>query len=85
MVNAFDLVATDPAEMKRHARPLSAENDEAIVEAVESAVDSGGLVIAAWGPHAKHRGRHAYLLDLLVTYPLNSLVVTADGYPGHPL
>lgn len=85
VVNAFDLVATDPRDMKRHAKPLSAENDDAILASVMRAVESGGITIAAWGPHAKHLGRHEQLLTLLKGLPLHSLIVTADGTPGHPL
>lgn len=85
VANAFDVVATYVADMKRHAFPCSPLNDGAILKAVERTQRSGGKVIAAWGPHAKHRDRHEQMLELLRGVDLLALVTTKDGYPGHPL
>lgn len=85
VTNAFDLVATDPKEMKRHPEPLSNQADAAILAAAERATKSGGMVIVAWGHNAAHRGRDGVLLDMLVGIPLYSLAVTKGGFPGHPL
>lgn len=85
VTNAFDLVATDPKDMKAHARPTSEINDLTIQLTAEACLASGGMVIAAWGPHAKHRDRHNDLLKIMAGVPLHALVVTKDGFPGHPL
>lgn len=85
VTNAFDLVATDPKDMKANAEPTREINDLAIQLTAEGCLASGGMVIAAWGPHAKHRDRHNELLKILAGVPLHALVVTKDGFPGHPL
>lgn len=85
VTNAFDLVATDPKEMKKHPRPLSGANNAAIVSAATRTIESGGQIIAAWGPNAAHQNRHAAMLKLLEDFPLYALVITKDGFCGHPL
>lgn len=85
VANAFDVVATYVGDMRRHRAPLSPSNNQSILDAAARAERSGGMVIAAWGPHAKHLDRHAQMLDLLVGIKLHALVTTKDGYPGHPL
>jgi hypothetical protein len=75
-------------ELKRRherAEPTREINDLAIQLTAEGCLASGGMVIAAWGPHAKHRDRHNELLKILAGVPLHALVVTKDGFPGHPL
>lgn len=86
VTNAFDLVATDPREMKRHPKPNTLENDEAIFEAVHRTVGSGGTVIAAWGKDGAHRGRDKFIGEMLCgVCQLHALAVTKEGQPGHPL
>lgn len=85
VVNAFDVVATDPAEMLMHPKPNTLENDESIFDAVTKAVESGGIAIAAWGPKAEHRRRDTFLLDMLSGIQLHALRITKDGFPSHPL
>lgn len=85
VVNAFDLVATDPRDMKRHPEPNSAENDKVILTAATVAVSSGGYVIAAWGANATHRNRHREMMELLKDVPLYALKLTQAGIPSHPL
>lgn len=84
VVNAFDIVATDPNDMKRHPKPLSEENDNAIVKAATRAVNSGGMVICGWGGNCT-QARHNELVRLLQGIPLHALKVNADGSPQHPL
>lgn len=84
VVNAFDLVATDPNDMKRHPKPLSDENDGAILAACQRAVNSGGMVICGWGGNCT-QARHNELVRLLHGIPLHALKVNADGSPQHPL
>lgn len=85
VTNAFDIVATDPRDMKRHQQPCSLENDRYVLEAANLAIESGGLVIAAWGSHAKHRGWDLQILDILNGIPLKAVAINDDGSPGHPL
>lgn len=85
VTNAFDLIATDPRDMKRHPQPCSLENDRHVLEAANRAVDSGGIVIAAWGSHAKHRGRDLQMLSLLNGIRLKAVALNKDGSCGHPL
>lgn len=85
VTNAFDVIATDPKDMKAHPLPCSAQNNEAILTAAKQAVESGGQVIAAWGPNAKHKRRHEEMIKLLRDIPLYALVITKDGICGHPL
>lgn len=84
VVNAFDLVATDPNDMKRHPKPLSDENDVAILAACKRAVDSGGMVICGWGGNCT-QARHYELTQLLRGIRTHALRVNADGSPQHPL
>lgn len=85
VVNAFDIVATDPKDMKRHPMPFSEKADISIRRAAERAIESGGIVIVAWGHNAAHLNRHKKMLALLEGIPLYSVAVTKDGFPGHPL
>ncbi len=86
MTNAYDLVSTVPMAMLRHDRPLTEENDIAIVIAAKRAHNSGGTVIAGWGKHC----RPARQADLMRTFsdigvPLWCLGINLDGTPKHPL
>ena len=82
--NAYDLVSTDPRLLKTHPAPLSPENDDAILDAVDKTMKSQGTVIAAWGGNVTP-GRHNQLLRLLAHVPLTALGVNFDGSPSHPL
>lgn len=84
MTNAYDLVATDPKDMKRHERPLSSENDKHIIIAADRAIASGGYVLCAWGRNCL-QARQKEILRLLAGWETWCLGENADGTPIHPL
>lgn len=81
VVNIFALRATDPARLARASDPVGPDNDQAILEGV----DSAAMSVAAWGVHAGLRHRGAEVLDLLADRPVHCLGTTQDGSPRHPL
>lgn len=82
VVNLYALRATDPAELWRHPDPVGPKNDDAIVRHVRAA----GLVIAAWGAHAK-QARIREVGAFLESHRnrLRALALTNGGQPRHPL
>ena len=84
MTNAYDLVATDPKDMKKHPKPLSEAADEAIVAAAKRTDASGGIILAAWGRNVSEK-RWVELMSLLAGFDLHCLGVNADDSPVHPL
>lgn len=85
VVNAYDLISTDPAALKVHPKPNTLENDEAILDAVTRTVASGGIVIAAWGKNATP-ARVVRIKEMLCgVCHLHALAVNKDGNPAHPL
>jgi len=83
VTNVFAWRATDPAEMKSAPDPVGPGNDRAIVRAAREAA----LVVCAWGNHAAHLERSAWVTDLLARagVALHALRVNAGGEPAHPL
>jgi len=79
VANLFAFRATDPAEMKRVAEPVGADNDRTLKELAAIA----GIVVAAWGTHGTHRGRDAEVRSMLSD--LHYLRLTKAGIPSHPL
>ena len=79
MTNIFAFRATDPTVMLAEPDPVGPDNDYWLVESARRAA----IVVAAWGVHGAHRGRHAAVRDLLPS--LHLLRLTQQGYPGHPL
>lgn len=79
MANIFAYRATDPKDMISIDEPVGAENDRYLLEWSKKA----GVVIAAWGNHGSHQGRHDQVLRLIPN--LHCLKVTGAGFPGHPL
>lgn len=80
MCNAFAFRATDPKVMKRHPSPIGPEND---VHLLRLGCDAA-LIVAAWGKHATHLDRHAWLRDVLPARTV-CLRKNKDGSPEHPL
>ena len=88
VTNVFALRSTDPAGLKAGTDPVGGPaNNKAITYAARAAIDSGGLVVAAWGVHATLGGRGRAVLKLLADkgIELHALRVTKAGHPGHPL
>lgn len=79
MLNLYGFRATDPRKMKAAAEPVGAGNDEAIARFA----NRSGMVVCAWGRHAKPE-RAADVLRLL-TVPTFALRINNDGSPRHPL
>ncbi len=71
--------------MKAAAEPCSAVNDAALLQMATRTIDSGGIIICAWGTHGKHRGRGDQVRKLLDGFPLHYLRLTQGGFPEHPL
>jgi len=79
MANIFAYRATDPKDMLKIEDPVGVENDGYLMEYAANA----GVVIAAWGNHGSHKGRH---LEVKAMIPgLHCLRVTKAGMPNHPL
>lgn len=80
VVNLYALRSTDPAGLWRVDDPVGPENDRHLQEAAAAS----GLLVAAWGTHAKPQ-RLRHVLALPGFDQLSALHVTANGSPGHPL
>jgi hypothetical protein len=79
--NAFAIRSTDPKVMLAAEDPIGAENDAWIAAAAAQA----DIIIAAWGVHGAHRGRHTDLMRMLPADRLHCLGTTKAGMPRHPL
>jgi len=80
MMNIFAFRATLPSVMKDHPKPVGKDNNRFLSEVACNA----NIIIAAWGTHAKHLGRHQEVVDLLKG-KLHCLQETKSRYPSHPL
>ena len=90
VVNAYALRSTDPKGLKTVSDPVGRpENDWYIRKASEYARNSGGIVVCAWGNHAKDDGRADEVFDILSSElppeRITALKVNASGMPSHPL
>jgi hypothetical protein len=79
MTNLFAYRATQPADMLAQDDPVGPDNDASLRRLAAKA----GVVVAAWGTHGTHGGRHRAVRDMLPG--LHYLRLTKDGHPGHPL
>lgn len=89
VVNLYAYRATNPAELALAADPVGPEAGAALGAALREAVESGGLVIAAWGAHSAPRtidlaARFSVLADVY-NAQLHCLGTTKNGSPRHPL
>lgn len=85
LVNLFAKRATNPTELRTHAFPVGARNDEVIRAALSRAV----ALVVAWGHDGEHHlARVAQVVELLEAkprgLPLLCLGTTKDGHPCHP-
>jgi len=87
VVNLFAFRATKPKVLLAEKEPVGPKNNEHIRRAAEEAHNSGGIVIAAWGAHGKHRDRDKQVMALLDAWDIlpKSLAETAGGMPRHSL
>jgi len=79
MTNLFAYRATQPADMLTQDDPVGPDNDAHLRQSASEA----GVVVAAWGTHGTHGGRHKAVRAMLPG--LHYLRLTKDGHPGHPL
>ena len=78
--NLFAFRTTYPSELKAAAAPIGPDNDEHLRQLLHQAE----LVVCAWGTHGGYLGRDQEVLATLNGRG-QALVVTQDGYPGHPV
>ena len=87
-LNAYAFRATDPRVMfaaaARGVDIVGPRNDAAIADAIADAREADGLVIVAWGRHARPE-RVATLVALLAGTRVRCLRYNLDGSPTHPL
>ena len=83
VLNVFAFRSTDPKALYTHPDPIGPDNDKHIVEVTKTA----GVVIAAWGNHAKLKGRFQAVRELLAEHnvSLHYLKMNSTGEPSHPL
>lgn len=82
VVNLFAYRTTYPAELALAFDPVGEANSLWLDRAVQSA----DLVVCAWGPKGRLRGRDEEVVTALAREkPLHVLKLTKDGSPGHPL
>jgi len=79
MTNLFAYRATKPADMLKQHDPIGPSNDAHLQKLAAEA----GVVVAAWGTHGTHKGRHLAVREMLPA--MHYLRLTKDGHPGHPL
>lgn len=84
VVNLYGYRATDPRELWSVDDPVGEDNDEWITAMAMGAVANGGIVVAAWGAHAR-RQRVAEVLGLPGMEQLHVLDLTKQSQPKHPL
>lgn len=95
VVNLFAMVTPHPADLKKAADPVGAENDATIEREVIVRCAAGGCVVVAWGcsvdfnasrARAAFRGRDAVVLARLrALAPVYCIGRNADGSPTHPI
>ncbi|WP_417459146.1 DUF1643 domain-containing protein [Kordiimonas sp.] len=83
MLNAYGFSATQPKDMKAAGEPVGEHNDAMIGAVARAAVDSGGIVIAAWGSHCEEQRQVA--VCEAVNREIRCLGTTKYGRPKHPL
>lgn len=83
MTNLFAWRDTQPANMKKAAWPIGADNDHWLLEIAKGA----GLVVAAWGTHGTHLYRAVKVKAMFreAGIQLQCIYKTKDGHPQHPL
>lgn len=83
MLNAYAFRATEPKVMKAASDPIGKDNNSALRLPSQSAIDNGGIVIAAWGSHCDEE-REAEVCRL-IDRKIHCLGRTKAGRPKHPL
>jgi hypothetical protein len=82
VVNLYALRSTDPKALWNHPDPVGYRNGEALRFAVRNA----GMVVAAWGAHARPQEVQFFrAIAGGARCTVHALKVTKSGAPGHPL
>lgn len=85
--NAFAIRGTDPAIISATEDPVGPDNDAHLLRMAREAINSGGIIVVAWGNHGLHRCRSKAIVGLMTSHktPLFALDWTSSGMPCHPL
>jgi hypothetical protein len=81
VVNLYALIATDPAELRRHPDPVGPKNPAYWRNEI---MRDAGWVVAAWGQHPMATRERVDALQAGITRPLFCLGTTKSGAPRHP-
>ena len=83
VANLFALRETDPARLRRAARPVGPENDAQLAEAAAWS----DAILCAWGVYGAHRSRNEAVSAILRASgkSLLALGLSKAGHPRHPL
>ena len=83
VVNLFGYRATNPATLRTATDPVGPDNDDALLDAL----DTANYVVVAWGAHPFAKERAAEVLAVIADHglPVLCLGTTKDGHPRHPL
>lgn len=81
--NAYDLVATNPDDLKRSEHRFTS----LCMEAIRTAALRADTTILAWGAFPVFRERFRQIVDELTCMEITPMCLglTRDGYPRHPL
>lgn len=87
VVNLFAYRATDPRDLARAGYPIGPLNDDHIAAAAASTKCAGGIVVCAWGAHARglYRANDVSIRLAKICCEPHALKLLSDGTPAHPL
>lgn len=87
VVNLFAYRATDPADLARGGWQVGPDNSYHVRAATQRVTEAGGVVVCAWGAHARGRREASECLAMLRSLGVvpHALRLLSDGTPAHPL
>lgn len=85
--NLFAYRTSDPRLLNNVDDPIGPENDKFLIEALDRHLDTGAVLVCAWGVRGGQHGQAKKFLRLAITKDaeLHALSITRGGYPKHPL
>ncbi len=84
VVNLFALRATNPNELSANNDPIGPENNEHLLQEMNSH-HVGGIIVAAWGAHKFATDRASHFMGAYYHFNICCLGQTKFGAPRHPL
>lgn len=83
IVNLFALRSVDPRNLESVADPIGPKNDAVLRQELQS----GGLLVAAWGNRGALRRRSSAVLEMIFELKVSAMClgVNGTGEPVHPL